>query len=528
MAAVRSQRNYTVGNAERVGDPPHYIGNVIAKDFLQFNNNEWSEREAMVGEELARDYHVLSAGCGDLRYTVLTAASLPAKYQGKLHITLDDFDAFVMARNVLFLYMLVRFADTEDIESSLTTIWYSVHILKREYDLIKTSLDELIQMSAQSLHDVTKGLVSVLDTDLSYLRQVWEKWQLLECQRHNKNSINLRQQRKAIFDTDDVKEGKHLYLDRLLPDDKKLIKEWFDHGLFLPNEANETNMPFDNPTLTGRSGLMGMDRDDAGIKAPKEYTFVYCIKENSFPFVAWDCIRVRESTSRSCSSPMVMYHNYVTNLLQKMKSLILQGRLYVHISLANCLDFPNHHLSLQMPNYDRIFTSNLADYVGFAKLLQTFKPLLNCSNSYSVIVTETMNWIQFTPLADYSKLGKESHEQFHKCYLAYCSDTGSPVHQILIKPFDIGYNSMREYYNNTSCLLLFLRADIRAGGLGIRPLKDVPSFNTVMTYHGMRMRDFRKELNRLVPFQYRVNARDLTMMNGYDRAVEWCLPHTDG
>ena len=65
------------------------------------------------------------------------------------------------------------------------------------------------------------------------------------------------------------------------------------------------------------------------------------------------------------------------------------------------------------------------------------------------------------------------------------------------------------------------------GGLGIQPLKDVPSFNTVMTYHGMQMRDFRKKLNRLVPFQYRVNARDLTMMHGYDRAIEWYLPHKD-
>ena len=64
------------------------------------------------------------------------------------------------------------------------------------------------------------------------------------------------------------------------------------------------------------------------------------------------------------------------------------------------------------------------------------------------------------------------------------------------------------------------------GGLGIQPLKDVPLFNTVMTYHGMQMRDFRKKLNRLVPFQYRVNARDLTIMNGNDRVIEWNLPHT--
>ena len=370
-------------NAERVPVSPHYFGNTLSNDFLKLDGNEWS-KEGKTKEDFTRDYHVLSAGCGDLRNTVLTAASLPAKYQGKLHITLDDFDPFVMARNVLFLYMLVRFADTEDIESSLSTIWYSLHISKREYDLIKTSLDELIQMSAQSLHDVTKGLVRVLDTDLRYLRQVWEKWQVLECQRDKSTSINLRKQRKAVFEDDPItmNQSVPIYLKRLPFEEREIMREWFDHGLFLPIETKQTDMPFDNMTLTGRQSLVYqrgrelLHRSgtcDLTSKPPNDYKFVYCINVHSFPFVAWDCIRVRESTSRSCSSPMVMYHNYVTNLLQKMKSLIFQGRLHVHISLANCLDFPNHHLSLQMPNYDRIFTSNLADYVGFAEAPPDFQ-----------------------------------------------------------------------------------------------------------------------------------------------------------
>ena len=442
---------------------PYYIGNVIVRDFLQLDNNEWSGW-VTEQEEVARDYHVLSVGCGDLRNTVLTAGSLPARYQGKLHFTLNDFDAFVMARNVLFLYMLVRFADTEGIESSLSTIWYSLHISKREYDLIKTSLDELIQMSAPGLHDVTKGLVSVLDADLTVMSQVWAKWRSLECQRGKRTSINLRQQRKALFESELVMTfSVPLYLYYLSHQDKEQMKRWFDHGLFHPTETKQTLMPFDNPTLTGRRVALPCD--------PKDHTFVYCIKTDSTPFTVWDCIRVRESSSRSYSSPMVMYHNYVTNLLKKVKSLILQGRLYVHISLANCLDFPNHHLSRQMPSYDRIFTSNIADYVGFAKLLQTFKPLLNRTNSFSVIVTETMNWARFTPGAKInSEWRMENYLEYKKCCLASCLDTQMEI---------MGFNNIKEYYNNTSCFLIYLRACIMGGGLGIQPLHDVPSFNTV-------------------------------------------------
>ncbi len=465
---------------------------------------------------MTRDYHVLSAGCGDLRNTVLTAGSLPGRYQGKLHITLDDFDPFVMARNVLFLYMLVRFADTEGIESSLTTIWYSVHITKKEYDLIKTSLDELIQMDAQNLHAATKGFVSVLDADLKNLSQVWEKWKSLECQKAKRKSIRLGQQRKTLLDRE--KEGVSLYLRRLSPEDQKPMFEWFDHGNFFPSERSKSTLPFDNPTMTGRGGVdcTPFFSQANYVNSPKDFTFVYCIKASSFPFVAWDCLRVREYTQRPCTSPMVMYHNYVTNLLKRVKNPTLQGRFFIHIFLTNCLTFPDCHSSLHMLNYDRIFTSNLSDYVGIAKLLQTFKPLLNRKNSKSVTVTETINWLEIVPGADHSKIP----DAVTQCIITNFADTQK------LKS-DFGYNDSREYFNNISRFLVYLRADIMGGGLGMPSLKNVPSLSTVMNYNGMQMRDFRKELNRVVPFKYRTNVRGLNPVNGFERVVEWCLPDTD-
>ncbi|XP_038048057.1 uncharacterized protein LOC119722104 [Patiria miniata] len=512
LSVILAQRNSNLATNTRVADLNHYFGSTMAEDFLKLVSNELSDE--MASENLTRDFHVLSAGCGDLRSTVLTAGSLPDEYQGKLHITLNDFDPFVMARNVLFLFTLVRFADTDYIASSLTTIWYSLHISKREYDLIKTSLDELIQMSAQQLHDATQGLVKLLDEDLRYLSQVWKRWQSLECQRDKKTSINLRKQRKRVFKPDKVREGVSIYLARLSPEDQKANKEWFEHALFVPTQTvKKEDLPFDNPTLTGRGAHFEIVCD---ITAPEDCEFVYCIKESSFPFAVWDCLRVRENTPGSHSSPMVMYHKYVTNLLQKVKSLILQGRLLIRVSLANCLDFPNHHQTLNMPNYDRIFTSNLADYVGFAKLLQTMKPLLDASNSYSAIVTESMNWIEIVPGADIKKAVQTP--EFAQCNQALYLDTGKEVD---------GFNGIREYYDNTICFLMYLRADLMAGGFGIPSLKEVPSFESVKKYHGLQMRDFRKGQNKLVPFQYRVNARDLTMLNGYGRTVEWYLPQSD-
>ncbi|XP_033635457.1 uncharacterized protein LOC117296566 isoform X1 [Asterias rubens] len=500
------------------GDAPYYFGNIIARDYLKLVNNEWSEE--VMEEDLARDYQLLSVGCGDLRNTVLTAASLPARYQGSLYITLNDFDPFVMARNVLFLFMLVRFADTEGIESSLTTIWYSVHITKKEYDLIKTSLDELIQMTPQSLTEVTQGLVKVQGEDLELMSQVWGKWKSLECRRKNNMSINLRQQRKALLQKENAMTGLFLYIFALAPNETAPMKAWVDHGMFLPTEAKEKDMPFDNPTITGKTSLMGklyLTKEHVQ-KDPKDHLLMYCIKSDSFPFVVWDCLRVRESETRPCSSPMVMYHSYITNLLQKVKSLIQQQRLYIQISLVDCMDFPSVHKSLKMSEYDRISTSNLTDYVGIAQLLQLFKPLLNSSNKFSVIVTEAMNWIRYLPDGNIKMLMMSP--EYVRCEKACREDTDSSM--------TIGISNLRDYFNNTPHFLLYLRAQIMAGGVGGQPLTNVPSFEEVMKYNGLQMRDFRKKLNHLVPFQYRVNARVLTMMNGNDRAVEWCLQHTDG
>ncbi len=472
------------GAIPRYANTTNYIFRQPAVDFLQLDNNEWSE---MVGnKDLVRDYYVLSVASGTLSNTVLTAASLPAKYQGKLYMTLNDFDPLVMARNVLFLYMLVRFADTEGIESSLTTIWYSVHIAKKEYDLIKTSLDELIQMTPQSLQEVTQGLVKVQGEDLEVMSQVWDKWRSLECQREKKSSINNRVKRKAWWEEE--KSTRQTYIKRLPKVQQQHILKWFDDGLFLPTETKEADMPLDNPILTEP----GYDYLKDDLTMLKDRTFMYCLRIDLNPFFTWDCLRVRESETTPCSSPIVMYHNYITKLLQKVKSLIQQGRLYIQVSLADCLDFPSVHKSLKMPNYDRIFTSTLADFVGFPTILLRFKPLLNTKNRFSVIVTASSTW-------------------------------GAHLNDVYIQMNEAN-NSDIAYCHDTPMFVAYLRVNFKEGAVGLEPESKNLLFNDVKTYNGMKMRDFRKELNKLVPFQYNSFARSLTQMSIFDRAVEWCLP----
>ncbi|XP_022092712.1 uncharacterized protein LOC110980389 [Acanthaster planci] len=497
---------------EQSMDNPCYFGSTMARDFLQLEQNEWAD--GINEEETARDFNILSAGCEDLRNTVLTAASLPAKYQGKLSIVLNDWDRYVMARNVLFLYMLIQHSDSDGIATSLATIWYSLHISKSDYDLIKTSLEKLIQADAESLQEATRGSVLISNKDLTELRKVWQGWRSLQCDRTKCSSINLTKQRQAALALNPFLDHQlRLYYQRLSPNEAIYLKKWFQHGLFLPSNSSTGNLLFNNPTLTGRDlqivseGITSLD-------------FVYCIFYNFTPFTAWDSLQVKKSAGENFSV-ITMYHEYVVQQLQKTLTLFAQGRLHIHILVSNFLDIPHHHQALQMAKFDRIFTSNLADYVGFRKLLRVLRSLMNPNNKNAALVTETTNWILYhIPEANVcdEHSGRDIKEST-KATMQLCKDdTGKE----LLCPLAI--TNQLEYFNNTHWFLAYLRANMMAGSLHIPELDHIPSLKEAMKCEGLQMRDFRKEINRLVPFQFRVNARSLTSPTGAERAVEWYLP----
>ena len=111
---------------------PYYIGNYIAIDMMNLSNNECSTPTDSDSHSALKDnFSILSLSCGNLRHFIHTIVSLPSGFQGKVHTTLNDGDPFVQARNILFLFMMIVFAEKEDISGIITTIWYSLHIYPR-------------------------------------------------------------------------------------------------------------------------------------------------------------------------------------------------------------------------------------------------------------------------------------------------------------------------------------------------------------------------------------------------------------
>lgn len=78
----------------------YYWGNFPAYDGLNLIENEGTDYES--------DLNILYIGVGDLRNVAITCASLPDKYGRVVKFTLNDIESCVLARLVLFVYMLIR------------------------------------------------------------------------------------------------------------------------------------------------------------------------------------------------------------------------------------------------------------------------------------------------------------------------------------------------------------------------------------------------------------------------------------
>lgn len=203
--------------------------------------------------------------------------------------------------------------------------------------------------------------------------------------------------------------------------------------------------------------------------------------------------------------------------------------------------------------FDRIFTSNIADYHGTKTVLKIFKPLLKTSNKKAVLVTQYQTWHAALNEAVVERnLKLPVDGTYNQLLLAARNDTGRKDIDEMLKSYSmVRGNSMfcmmdkasavdpqsivnamskigiddyltQEYFNNMVYFVSYLQADLMACDPSLHGEKAV-SFQNVTSMEGLRMRDFRRELNRVVPFAYRRNARPVNLLKALQRMVEWRL-----
>ena len=425
-----------------------------------------------------------------------------------------DFDPFVMARNVLFLYMMVEYADRPNIEKTIATVWYSVQLSEADHDFLKQVLHILCSMTDESLLKLTNGVVNMPWDQLDSLKQVWQKWEAMECDCKKPGNISLHKQRRKIRSQLDAQLH---YRDDFPEDQDESYKKWLFDGIFTESVMEVEQLPFYNPTLTGYKGCDPFATDSlrpksCDLKKPvkvDKIPFSYCVICKSEPFYVWD-YEVVKKFGRD-SSIAVMYHAYLSHIIKKV-IIFIHDQKRVSVTLTT----QEFHELKREAIYDRVFTSTLVDYQGVHPLLEFFGPFLKQENKHSVIVMGTFALIN--DAVDYL---------FNQLELDM-RDAGAlevSMFELFDPDWPLAWDThVLDYHYDWPWFMRFLKSVHMAVNNKDLSKAKVPSCKTVMQCGDLQMRDIRIELNKVVPYRYTWAVREGAQPIKGLRYMEWYYP----
>ena len=504
---------------KRQADKPYYFGNTLAYDFCNLQDNEWARPHSTEDSCLDANYSILSVGCGDLRSLMYTISCLPEEYRGKLHFTMLDFDPFVMARNVLFVYMLVMYQDTPKIAESLATIWYSLNLTKEDYTLVKKALDALLQYDADSLKDATNGLITMETKDINLMRQVWCGWQVLHCDTSKSNAERLVRQRLDITDNlENVDCGWDT------PRQHQASRgKWNANAMFAPPSVTRAQLTYDNPTLTGPAGNDAAHDPDYNVytatrlihdpRQPRDLMpFKYSVQVDHCPFFVWDYLEAKKHHYQD--NVITLYHGYITHVINQTLDFVRAGRVTIKFTIKNFLQMKDKR------KYDRVFTGVVADSYGVYTVLRKLRPFLSTANKHAVLSIDVCSWKGASQV-----LESDDVYSYLSCACKQLYKEEFPDATLPERPEDY----LCHYIYDAYWFLRNLKAVYIATELANNPAFldesddeiKIPSSKTVMSCVGLRMRDPRKELNRVAPFRMVLRGREAGKPRPLRRVTEW-------
>ena len=378
-------------------------------------------------------------------------------------------------------------------------VWYSLRITESDFLQLISALKELVATS--DLKTLTSDFMNVADLDqFSELKRVWRTWIELSVT----EGRWVTEMRKAAFEKDrEIEEVMRNYLMAIPSNHKESVEMWRAEGIF-PSQCEASSLTRENMTFTGSSFKFENSQRD----------YIFSPRPCVLPFQGWDYEEVRK-TSFDDSLPK-MYGVYLRKILLKCCERLCKGEVKLHIVLSNCLQiepFLPSGLS-----YDRITTSNLCDYISFTTMLTQFKAYLNHNNTYSILITEIINW----QMIFFPETGMKILRSLSRYREKVLEDTENP------SVLEAGLNGYREYHNVIPDLQLYLRAaliesrsDNELSSAGKR--NRLPSMKAIVTSLGLELRDYVRNENRVFPFKWAVNCRRVTRMKGFEFALEWKL-----
>ena len=397
------------------------FGNTPAEDFLQ-----------SVSLADCREPTVLSLGCGDIRspmFTIFNNFGLDGEVSGGfsgVHFVLNDRNASILARNILFLYLCMHLPESamerKKWIASVWAIWYNHQLLPEHNKVLLSALEELRKWSC-TWHEWSKcplGKVVKFSSPATFaaVKKVWLKWQSFY---HTKSVEKMEIERKLyqLHHACKVKpgaitreKGLQIFAEReamLVKSDillysagalAKFVDEYLEYRMkgFVWAEA-VLQIPVDNPKTIVNPTIF---EHAAGL-----YTADYCLAPyrcfaSGFQYTNTNVTRslgskscllkyltVRDASFKStpllanCVQQFSMCLQATANMIASKKTsvsfmFVLRDSIYLCYSLLNELNI----------RFDAIYTSNLFDHVSPSALTFSALTLLKPTGT---LFTSTFN-----------------------------------------------------------------------------------------------------------------------------------------
>ncbi|KAH8168147.1 hypothetical protein CIB48_g29 [Xylaria polymorpha] len=119
------------------GTVKYLWGNVPAIDVIKLGQNE--------GIGYQDPINLLFAASGDLRNVILSVTNLPQSYRSPLNIVINDREIDIVARNLVFLLIMLVEEDPITAAEALLHVWYSALVTESCYALLQKKLKPIVQ-----------------------------------------------------------------------------------------------------------------------------------------------------------------------------------------------------------------------------------------------------------------------------------------------------------------------------------------------------------------------------------------------
>ncbi|KZP04276.1 hypothetical protein FIBSPDRAFT_767683 [Athelia psychrophila] len=352
-------------------------GNVTAIDCLNVARNEGSAARSA-------DFKLCFAASGDIRNLVQTINGLPSDYSGKCDILFNDKNSIVANRNWIILYTLLQptipIPGAADLAAHFmysaalspvasahlnrcVSILYGQQIIQ---DGQTFAMGSLPTRGEGALH-----MMAITEEMKDFLRMPLSTYKFEDAMK-SMHSAMLHPSRVDYRDR---------HLDGLTPGHRMAWTRHTQTGVLGPHSADTTHLIEPNRLLFDADGE-------------------WLTLDNANPLQGWDVSAVLASGQRHGINPQDIYgclFFHVKDEFEEFARRIERFNINIHLTQLDA-----RVVSRMIPQdfikpfssgcFDRIETSNLADYIGPTDVIDCWAPLLNRRNKHATLLMYFMNW----------------------------------------------------------------------------------------------------------------------------------------